>query len=139
MKAIAKLITAQFPHEGMSVVYKLSGKLVLTEVNQVEKSGILKGTATIGVLGATSSVSINELKNVVAQTTSISNGYKDQPDNVYGFIEERETKNHELDIYSIQKIIDNDLIDKEIEIEPDPERFGLSMRLVEINLPPVVE
>lgn len=139
MKAIARLKIAPFPHEGMSVVYNLAGKLILTEVGQVEKSGILKGTATLGLLGATSSISVNELKKIVAETTTICNGYKDQPDNVYGFIEEREIKNYDLDVYSIQQIIDNNLINKEIEIEPDPERFGLSMRLVEINLPPVTK
>lgn len=138
MKAIARLVTARFPHEGMSVVYNLAGKLVLTHIDTIEKKGVLANTVTLGVLGSTSSVSVNEAKTIIAETTSICNGYKNQPENVYGFVEEKETKIHELDVYSIQHIIDNNLIDKEIEIEPDPQKFGVDMRLIEINLPPTV-
>ena len=115
MKAIAKLIPITYSFLEKHVVFKLDGKLIQTEITSVGTK-VLEGTVTIGLMGGLS-IPIKEINKIVAQSTTLSNGYKNQPKDVICFVADYDTKNYELDEYSKQIIIDKELLDTEITIE----------------------
>lgn len=118
MKATIKLLPYFFAQSGdREVIYKTpEGKLIATEIKPHETEEIFVTKLRLEATG-NKDIPMKEIKALVAEVTSIRNGYKNQPKDVIGFIAEKVTAYYYFDSYDKQYILENDLVNKLIDIQ----------------------